>query len=279
LPPNLLRDKNIGSFHYAPQLGLFAGLLPELEEHIQNQLEPLLHDALASTKRAYRETTGRNADPDRLFKLIFWILTAKVFSDRKVPGFIKPGNDPDEVLAGVARKYNEEVPRLLLNRIARETAFNCIWSNLDFRNLSVEVLAQLWSSMLIDDDIRDRLSIHITSRTIVRYIVERIPFQQVGDDNLTILEPCSGSAVFLIGAMNYLRPRLFGEPPNKRHDYFTRHLEAIEAETFGVEISRLALTLADFPHPGGWNVRPGDVFEDGVLDGPVSRAGVVLCNP
>lgn len=279
IPQQLLRDKNIGSFRYAPQLGLFAGLLPELEEHIQEQLEPLLHDALSSTKKVYCETAGRDPDPDRLFKLIFWILTAKVFHDRRVPGFRSLGSDPDEILNAVAKRYDEEVPRLLLTRQARENAVRCIWTTLDFRNLSVEVLAQMWSTMLIDDDIRQRWGIHRTSRTIVRYIVERIPFEYAGDENLTIFEPCSGSAVFLIGAMNILRPRLFGAPPLERHKYFTKHLEALEGESFGVEISKLALTLADFPHPGGWNVTQGDVYEPGLLNEPLSRAGVVLCNP
>jgi len=281
-PKQLLRDKNIGSFRHSPQLGLFAGLLPELEEHIQEQLEPLLHDALSSTKDAYRESTGREADADRLFKLIFCILTAKVFHDRRVNGFISLGNDPDDILAAVAKRYEEDIPHQLLNKVARQVAVDRIWSVFDSRNLSVEVLAHVWSNLLIDDEIRERLSIHRTSRTIVRYIVERIPFDNMSDDRLTVFEPCSGSAVFLIGAMNVLRSRLFGAPPKERHSYFTKHLEAVEAEVFGVEISRLALTLAtlaDFPHPGGWNVQPGDVFDEGVLDAPLSRAGVVLCNP
>jgi hypothetical protein len=277
-PQRLLRDKNIGSFQWAPQLSLFAGLLPELEEQIQALLEPLLHDALSTTKSVYRETSGHEPDAGRLFKLIFWILTAKVFHDRRVIGFRSLGGDPDDILNAVAKQYGEVAPRLL-NRQAREAAVNRIWSLLDFRNLSVEVLAQMWSSMLIDDDIRRRLGIHRTSRTIVRYIVERIPFEHPGDDKLIVFEPCSGSAVFLIGAMNFLRHRLFGASPAERHKYFTQHLSAIEAEPFGVEISRLALTLADFPNPGGWDVAEGDVFEPGVLTDRLRRAGVVLCNP
>ncbi len=48
-PQSLLRAKNIGSFQWNQQLGLFSGLLPELEEHIQAQLDPLLRDALAKS--------------------------------------------------------------------------------------------------------------------------------------------------------------------------------------------------------------------------------------
>lgn len=281
-PEPLLRAKNIGKFDWAPQLGLFAGLLPELEEHIQDQLEPLLRNALSTTKVVYRDINGHDPDPAGLFKLIFWILTAKVFHDRRVKGFITLGSNPDDILEAVARQYGEDVPRLL-NRKAREAAVGCIWNKLDFRNVSVEVLSQMWSTMLVDDEVKRRLGIHRTPRTIVRYIVERISLslEQSGDDQRIILEPCSGSAVFLMGMMNVLRPNLFGMTPSERHSYFTKHLAGIEKDPFGVEISHFALALADFPNLSGWtkNIIQGDVFESDVLPNYLRRAGAVLCNP
>jgi hypothetical protein len=275
---SFMRDKNIGSFNWTRQLSLFAGLLPELEERIQETLEPLLHDALSAAKRVYRDSKGQTPDPAHLFKLVFWILTAKVFHDRRVNGFVSLSSDPDEILSAVAARYKEDVPRLL-NKEARAVVVSRIWTELDFRHLSVEVLSQMWASMLLDREVKKRLGIHRTSRTIVRYMVERIPFQPPSDDKRIVLEPCSGSAVFLIGAMHKLRQNLFGMTPAERHRYFTKHLVGIEKEPFGVEISKLALTLADFPNPGGWTIKTGDVFEQSVLTNDLQRAGVVLCNP
>lgn len=280
-PVPLSRAKNIGSFDEASQLGLFAGLLPELEGHIQAQLEPLLHEALSTTRAVYHDINGYDPKPAKLFKLIFWILTAKVFHDRRVNGFKRLGSDPDEILAAVAREYGEDAVPNLLNQKAREAAVTCIWDKLDFRNLSVEVLSQMWSSMLLDAETKRRLGIHRTPRTIVNYIVNRIPLQQPGDDPRIIFEPCSGSAAFLIGVMNRLRSNLFLMTPIERHRYFTSHIAAIEKDDFGVEISHLALALADWPNLSGWTkrVKQGDVFEQGVLDDYLPRAGVVLCNP
>lgn len=279
-PEPLLRAKNIGSFHWTTQLSLFAGLLPELEGQIQSKLEPLLHETLSVTKRVYEDETGRTPEPSQLFKLIFWLLTAKVFHDRRVNGFVSLGSsDPDALLEAVARRHGTAAPRLLI-RQAREVAATLIWTTLDFRHLSVEVLSHMWSGMLIDDETKRHLGIQRTSRTIVRYIVEHVlPAVQPGDDKRIILEPCSGSAVFLIGAMNYLRHRLFLMNPSERHQYFVKHLAAIETDPFGVEISRLALTLADFPNPNNWEITHGDVFEPGTMTEGLSRAGVVLCNP
>lgn len=279
-PQSLLRAKNIGSFHWSPQLGLFAGLLPELEQHIEKKLDPLLHDTLARTRDIYRVSTGRDANAAHLFRLVFWILTAKVFYDRKVQGFANVSGDPDELLALVAKHYKSDVPALL-NRQTRELAASLIWSEMDFRNLSVEVLSQIWSTTLVDEETQQRLRIHRTSRTIVRYMVERLlPLMpSTGDDKRIILEPCAGSSVFLIGAMNVLRQRLFLMNTIERHRYFVQHLEAVEMDPFAVEISRLALTLADFPNPDGWKITDKDVFERGSLSSELRRAGVVLCNP
>jgi type I restriction-modification system DNA methylase subunit len=276
-PGNLLRAKNIGSFKWTQQLGLFTGLLPELEERIQASLDPLLRSTISKTQAGYKATTGKLPDPTQLFKLVFGLLTAKVFRDRKIPGFIS-SSDPDELLIAVAKKYKEDVPRLL-NRHAREIAAELVLNELDFRNLSVEVLSQIWASTLVDEKIKEELGIHRTSRTIVRYIMERIPFVQIGDDKRVVLEPCCGSGVFLVGAMNALRDKLYGATPAQRHDYFVEHLVGIERDPFGAEISRFALTLADFPNPNDWEIDIADVFEGDSLKQHVRQAGVVLCNP
>lgn len=277
-PQNLLRLKNIGSYHWTQQLGLFVGLLPELEEHIQENLDPLLRDTLSQVRQSYMNSTGREPNATQIFKLIFRILTAKVFFDRRVNGFSKLSGDSDELLEAVGKHYRDVNPRLL-TREARQIAANRIWKEFDFRNLSVEVLAQMWSSTLVDSEAKRRLSIHRTTRTIVRYIVERIPFNSWGDEKRIILEPCSGSGVFLLGVMNMLKPRLFAMDPSERHKYFVNHLAGIEADPFAVEISTLALTLADFPNPNGWNIAPGDVFDDAVSAPYLERAAVVLSNP
>lgn len=276
-PEVLLRSKNIGFFKWNEQLTLFSGLIPELEDRIQESLDPMLRETLSRTSAAYLDSTGRKASGQDLFQLVFWVLTAKVFRDRGVNGFAALNGEPESILAAVARHYNTNSPKLL-NKDARQAAAESVWRDLDFRNLSVEVLAHIWSKTLVDKDTRKRLGIHRTPRAIVRYIVERIPFPS-GDEDRIVFEPCSGSAAFLVGALNHLRPNLVFAPPQERHNYFVKHLAGIEYDPFGVEISTLALTLADFPNPNGWNIQRGDVFAPHAMTKMLQRAGVVLCNP
>ncbi len=277
-PESMLRAKNIGSFRWNEQLALFSGLIPELEDRIQATLDPLLRETLSRTRAAYVDSANKAPDARDLFQLVFWVLTAKVFRDRGLNGFAALNGDPEGILAAVARHYKTDPPRLL-NREARESAAVSVWRDLDFRNLSVEVLAHIWSKTLVDRETRKRFGIHRTPRAIVRYIVERIPFPEVGDEERIVFEPCSGSAAFLIGALNYLRPNLVLAAPQERHKYFVKHLAGMEYDPFGVEISMLALTLADFPNPNGWNIRKGDVFAPHAMTDLLRKSGAVLCNP
>ena len=277
-PEELLRVKNLGTVRGGGQLSLFSGLIPELETRIQEQIDPLLRGALSNARQAYVESTGSEPNHEQLFKFVFWVLTAKVFRDRGLQHFLEVSADPDAVVAAVARHYRRDVPPLL-NRHARLAAFADTWSALDFRNLSVEVLSQIWSTTLVDRETRKRLGIHRTPRAIVQYILDRIPFSSSGDDSLLVFEPCSGSAAFLIGAIHALRAKTFGESPQERHQYFVKHLAGAEYDAFAVEISTLALTLADFPNPNGWAIAQQDVFIPGAMTETLRRAGVVLCNP
>ncbi len=281
-PATFLRAKNIGDFRWSRQLEMFADVLPELEARIQAKLSPMLRDAMAVASNEYQESTGQEPDPEKLFKLIFWLLTGKVFQDRDVRGFraIDESDGADAILAAVAKHYRQEPPRLL-NKQTRDVALSRIWSSINFRNLSVDVLAQIWSTSLVTEDVRKRLGIHRTPRSVAKYLVDQIQFENVDDDQKTVLEPCCGSAVFLIAAMNRLRSRQWGLSSRERHQYFTRHLVGYEVDPFGVEISRLALTLADFPNPNGWQIELGDVFEKNTntFTESLRTAGVVLCNP
>ena len=278
-PAELLRAKNIRHFRWERQLGLFEGLLPELENQIQSKLDPLLRETLSNVEESYVDSTAHAPDPKDLFKLVFWLLAAKVFHDRKLADFdLLSFDDPDLLIETVAKKYSRSKPRLL-NSVARQEAARAIWSSLDFRNLSVDVLSEIWSTTLIDEETRRKLGIHRTSRSIVRYIVERAPFPDLKDDSRIVFEPCCGSATFLVGAMNRLRQGLSGLSPDERHAYFVRHIVGMEKDPFGLEISNLVLTLADFPHSDGWQIDPSDVFSEGTMAPFLQRAGIVLSNP
>jgi len=279
-PDKFIRTKELRGGPAFLQESLFAGLIPELEETIGKTLDPLLRQVFSAGVAEYERTTGKRPAEAKLFKLAFWLLTGKVFADRGHRRFtaLRKASDPDVVLRRVGDHYREELGSLL-NRQTREVVFERIWNRLDFRNLSVEVLSQIWSRTLVSDETRKRLGIHRTRKSLVRYIIEQIPFKDFAPEERCVLEPCTGSAAFLIGAIDRMRDFPDMHDPKIRHAYFQRVLKGIEKDPFGVEIGRLCLALADYPNPNGWKITPGDVFDPDILASSLSEARIVLCNP
>jgi len=284
-PEAVLRAKNIAFPQRNPQFDFFDfGLIPALEDRIQQKLDPILKSALAASQQSYKRTTGRRPDERDLFRLAFRLLAGKVLHDRRVGDFpsLDVDSGPDAVLQHVADHYGEPFPRIL-NLHARQAAFNEIWSRLDFRNLSIDVLTFIWSTTLVTAENRDALGIHTTPRAVAKYIVDHLPqesFAHLDDNGGVVVEPCCGSAVFLVEAMQRIRDQLPSNlTPQQRHDRFRRALVGFEQETFGIEIARLCLTLADFPERNRWQLHEENVFKSQTLPLTLRNARVVLCNP
>lgn len=282
-PREFLRTKNIR--HGESQLfqgSLFAGLIPELEERIAGLLEPRLTAAFQVGISTYRSETGRRPDEATLFKLAFWMLTGKVFFDRQHSKFRSLGNapTPNDVLERVAEHYNEDVGRLL-TETTREAVLDRIWGLMDFRHLSVEVLSQIWSRTLVTDATRERLGIHRTPYSLVRYIVDRMPLEPLPAAGEFVVEPCCGSAVFLVAALNRMRDIIgAGMSALERHKYFRKVLRGFERDQFGKEIAKLCLALSDYPNANHWFIEPTDVLKQSdVFQTTLAAARVVMCNP
>lgn len=263
------------------QFSLFAGLIPELEEEISKSLDPILRGAFRDGMEAYEQTTGDQASEPELFRVAFWMLTGKVFADRGHDEFadLKAPSSPEAVLNRVAKHYGQDVSDLL-NHEAREAIYDRVWRRMDFRNLSVEVLSQIWSKTLVTKKTRKRLGIHRTRRSIVRYLIDRIPFEDFDTEERRVLEPCSGSATFLVAALERMRETSPEMPDSAvRHAYFQRMLTGFEWDPFGVEIGSLCLALADYPNANGWDIRHRDVFRSTEFEAACRDARIILCNP
>ncbi|MCX6833408.1 MAG: N-6 DNA methylase [candidate division Zixibacteria bacterium] len=281
----VLRAKNIPAIpsRRPRQLDMFldTGLIPALEQEIQTKLDPILQDALSSATNVYQKSTGREPDPTALFQLAFRLLAGKVFFDRDVSKLKDLGTspDPDSIIAAVSEYYGEQ-PRLPLTKGARQALCSALWTRFDFRNLSIDVLATIWARTFVTPELRKKLGIHRTQRALARYIVDRLPFEQIPEEDRIVVEPCAGSGTFLLAALHRLRDLLEPTmPASRRHTYLRKRLLGFEQELFGVEIGTLCLTLADFPNPNGWQLTQENVFTSQRFIDSLTRARFVLCNP
>lgn len=281
-PESILRAKNIGFPTIPKQLDFIdLGLIPALEQEISHKLHQLLNEALTEAQEIFKKRTGQQPDVRQLFRVVFRLLAGRVLHDRDVFGFrsLAEPVDPSVILTKVGDYYGEKLP-ILQDKAAQQAALERLWTGFSFKNLSVEILAYVYENTLVDPSTRKELGIHSTPRSIARYIVNRLPFEDIPRDHRIVVEPCSGHGVFLIAALKRLRDLL---PPGmdgqERHIYFVKMLRGFEIDDFALEVNRLCLTLADFPNHNGWRLKGDDVFTSTAFERQLQQARIVLCNP
>ncbi|MBM3333638.1 SAM-dependent DNA methyltransferase [Candidatus Sumerlaeota bacterium] len=260
-------------------------MIPALEEHIRENLDSLLREIIYKADNLHQKRTKRKPDFEELVRLVFRALTGKVMHDRGLRGFEFAGGPPDanELLKKVGKHYGDK-KLIVQDQATRELVVRDLWENIDFRNLSVEVLSYIWENTLVSRKSRKSLSIIATPPTVARYIVRRLPIEEIPEDQRRIVEPCCGCGTFLVAALQRLRELLpihFDEA--QRHSYFVEMLSGFDIEAFGQEVAWSCLTLADFPNPNGWMLRKEDVLASPEraphFHRALSNAAVVLCNP
>lgn len=284
-PSSVLRAKNITANIEMRQLDFIdIGLLPALESHVREKLDPLLKHVLSQAKDEYRKKHRKTPQVDRLFTLVFRALTGKVMHDRGLEPFaaISGPKYPGRFLKMVADHYHDPKP-IIDDLDIQKLVFEVLWSGISLAHLSIDILAYVWENLLVTDDIRERLSIHATPPNVARFLVETL-IHDAPETGRTIVEPCCGSGTFLIAALQRLRELLPTElNVSKRHDYFARMLRGFDQESFGLEVSQSCLLLADFPNHNGWQLKEEDVFEEREKSpkfySSLDESRFVLCNP
>lgn len=283
-PERILRAKAIGEFESTIQLDFYdESLMPFLEGQTFSKLDHLLHEILTKSIRVYRQVHRREPRFQDLFPLAFRFIAAKVFRDRKYPGGWF-SNDAVTALRAVESHYNTPSEELPPSSIHRREVLDEIWrivlSTFYFPNLSEDDLALIFEKAFITPETRKKLGIHSTPLRVAEYIVHKLPFHKLPENDRYVLEPFSGHGRFLVSAMRRMRDLLSARMSDaERHNYFVRRLVGIEVDSFSVEVCRLSLMLADSPNPNGWRLYNEDVFATDRLQKELKRAQIVLCNP
>ena len=283
-PPALMRAKNIAPTGSRQLDFVDAGLMPAIETHVHQKLDPLLRGILNSAKSDYRERRGKNPDADRLFRLVFRALTGKVMHDRGLPAFkgINGLDSPREFLEQVALHYDD--PKPIINDIRTQSlVLSKFWRSISFAHLSIDVLAFVWENTLVSDELREEQGIHATPPNVARFVARTL-IDEPPESRRFVVEPCCGSGAFLIAALQRLKELLPADPDlRSRHRFLANALRGFDTESFGLEVSQSCLTLADYPNRNGWYLKDEDVFRSAVesprFNSSVKDARYVLCNP
>ena len=282
-PESIFRAKAIAPLATPVQLDFIdAGLLPALKGMIHGKLDRLLKSILHGAVLSYQETTiGKKPDETQLFRLVFRLLAAKIFKDKKHPGRWSV-SDAREIIGEVHKFYGLAVQeqKILDEPLTQQFVWERFRSSFNFQNISVDDLAFIYENTLIQEETRRQFGIHSTPPIIAELMVDRLPFESLPLIERRVLEPFAGNGIFLVAALRRLRELLPVAWTNKqRHAYLRERLTAIEIDAFAAEVCRLSLILADYPNPNGWEIISQDIFASDGLRMQLKAAQIVLCNP
>ena len=268
-----------------PQLELFSrGLLPSLEKFFRTELKALLEHSFAETTECYRRVHSKEPNVRSLFPFLFRFLTAKIFMDRAdARGWDNLGTPRkifEKAEAHSGSDLLSKLPATYLDRRVLAHAWESISGRLNFQNIAVPDLAEIYESAFITEKTRKELGVHSTPHGLADYIVQHLPWETLPVENRRVFEPFSGHAMLLAAAMARLGDDLDPDlTPAKRHDYLRQRLTGVEKDPFAIEVSRLLLTLSDYPNHNSWDLHPADVFKWKGWDATLANCDVVLANP
>jgi len=282
-PDSIFRSKAIAPLTTPVQLDFIdAGLLPALKGMIHGKLDRLLKSILHEAVLLNKQTViGREPDETQLFRLVFRLLAAKIFKDKRHRGRWDL-SDAQEVIAEIQKFYGLAIQeqKVLDEPFTQQLVWDRFRNAFNFQNISVDDLAFIYENTLIQEETRRQLGVHSTPPVIAELMVDSLPFEGVPLADRRVLEPFAGHGIFLVAALRRLRELL---PPawtdEQRHVYLRQRLTAIEVDTFAAEVCRLSLTLADYPNPNGWEIVSQDIFESDILRTKLKTSPIVLCNP
>lgn len=283
-PDSIFRAKTLGLLPGQIQLDFVdAGLLPALKGMIHKKLDRILREIIFNGANKYKENrNGVEPDPAELFRLVFRLLAAKVFRDRGQPG--KWAQSSSDLVIDAVQKFYGLTPTTGQQVLSEPSTQQLVWDQFietfNFQNLSVEDLAYIYENTLIQPETRKKFGIHSTPPVIADLIVDRLPFESIQQEDRYVFEPCSGHGAFLIAALRRLKELLPKDwSAGQKHRYLRDRLSGIEIDFFAAEVCLLALTLADYPNPDGWNIVNDDIFIGITLEDELKKSNIVLCNP
>jgi hypothetical protein len=282
-PDAILRAKAVGE-PGSIQLDFYdENLMPFLEGKNFEKLDYVLREVVTKSRRVYRRLAKKAPSFNELFPLTFRFIAAKVFRDRGYSGGWT-SDDALVALRAIEKHYNVGSEALPQSEIHDPEILQKMWEIIvalfHFANLSEDDLALIFERTFITPETRKRLGIHSTPPRVAQYVVNKLPFESVPENQRYVFEPFTGHGRFLIAAMRRMRGLLSRRlSSSERHSYFQKHLAGIELDNFSVEVCRLSLLLADAPNSNGWGVAPGDVFTSERFDSQLRRARIFLCNP
>lgn len=276
-----------------------VGLMPAVEKERGETLLRVVRKEIDSFHDELGDRIKSEQDWEHVYRAVFWLLTAKVLNNKRVPNFINVDLlSVEDVFARIGRHHGvtDSLPPFGAKGLA---AMEHVASRLlpmgSLADVSSESIAYLYEHALIDKavhegktdpdakplSVRKRRGIHGTPSVLRDHMLSQLwpLIENIKPTDRTVLEPACGHAPFLTGILRWLRDWDASGEPVRTHAFLRDRLVGLDNYAFARELATLNLTIADAEHKNSWTIKDGDMFAPGVLRRHAEKAHVLLSNP
>ena len=286
-PEAVYRAKTLGRVRSEYQLSFVdLGLMPLVEKEVGEALGNLIERNVSGLKSRLRWSHVTDEQGHWLLKAVFWLVSAKILKDKRVPSFDDIAiTNVEEVFSRLAKHYGTTSFQAgsAQKLAALQESARIIGQFSSLALTTTESLGYVYENTLISKQTRASLGTHCTPSFLVDYIVGRLAdwIEEIPENDRSVFEPACGHAAFLVAAMRLLAQLLPYEKsiPSRRGPYLRSRLHGTDRDPFALELARLSLTLSDIPNPNGWDLRIQDMFVGNKLAEQTRGKSIFLANP
>ncbi len=149
-------------------------------------------------------------------------------------------------LQHVKKTHMELLANFISGSLQMKDGQQLLWPHYSFDTIPLEFISSIWEEFVTKrQDADSGLGEHYTRPFLVDFMLDKVLPWSGKDYNLKILDPCCGSAVFLVKAFQRLVYRWRNaNPGNEPPAAFLRKL--LEENIFGVDVQRNAIRVSSF---------------------------------
>ena len=185
-------------------------------------------------------------DKEETYALFHWL--NEKFNGDMFPG---KGGTPEEREAewqiekdSVKRKHLNLLADFVCGKMHIKSKQQFLWPEYSFNTLPLEFISSVYEEFLTDDDLA--LGAHYTPPHLVDFVLDSVLPWGETDWELKILDPCCGSAIFLVKAFQRLVQRWKNAHPDDPEPRADDLRPILEKNLLGVDKSKEALRVASF---------------------------------
>ena len=161
---------------------------------------------------------------------------------------------------------------------------NYLNDNLDFSQVSIDIVGKFYESAFVTKETRDQWGIHYTPSLLAKTLLRRMPIEEIPPAKRVLGDPTCGSGSLLAAGYERLDEASYRRlSDTERHETLINSIFGNDKDQFAAEIARMTLMLFHPPHKNDWKINNLDAESNSFKSKWINQIGstptIIVANP